>query len=62
MEKWNFQPSSSPGQVKCRNFALRIYKAYNIAVISYIVIMDVSCLYADFAEARKMSNFFFPKK
>ena len=45
-----------------QKFALWIYIVYNIAVISYIVSAYVARVYTEFAEAPKMSNFFFPKK
>lgn len=61
MEKWKFRPSCSPGQVMFQKFALWIYIVYNIAVISYIVSAYVARVYTEFAEAPKMSNFFFQK-
>ena len=62
LEKCIFQPLVSPRILSVQECYLRIYIAYNIAVIFYICIPYVNRVCVKFPEASKMDIFLISKK
>ena len=62
LEKCIFQPLVSPRILSVQECYLRIYIAYNIAVIFYICIPYVNRVCVKFPEALKMDIFLISKK